>query len=226
MVKGYEYAKDRFVVMTEDELAAAQAEATRAIEITEFVPLTEVDPIYFDKPYYLGPDVERKAEKHYQMLKQALLSSGLAAVAKYAARGKQYLVALRATERGLIMEQLRYADEIRAFDEVPMGDESEVGEAELGLALQIIAMSTSEAFDPTQYKDEVRLALEAAIQRKIDGEEIAVSHVEEPRAQVVDLMAALKASLAQSMAEGRKAPKKADDENAEDAAAEPQSSAG
>ncbi|MFT7623883.1 MAG: DNA end-binding protein Ku [Myxococcota bacterium] len=213
MVKGYEYAKDQFVVISDEEVEAVQLEATRAIEITEFVPISQIDPIYFDKPYYLGPDVDRKAEKHYVMLKNALLASGLAAVAQYAARGKQYLVVLRATDQGLVMEQLRYAEEIRTFDEVPMGDEQDVSEAELQLALQIIAMTTSEAFDPTQYSDTVRAAMRAAIDRKIEGQEITILHVEEPRAQVVDLMAALKASLARSMAEkaGRKEPHMAEE---------------
>lgn len=194
MVKGFEYAKDRFVVMSDEEVKEAQAAATKAIETQEFIPISAIDTIYFDKPYYLGPD--KGGDKPYHLLKTAMMQSGLAGIAQYAARGKAYLVLVRATDEGLLMQQLRYSDEVRPFSEVPMGDETEVRDAELALALQIIAMSTSEKFSPENYEDTVRHKLEQAIQRKIDGQEVSVSHEEEPKAQLIDLMAALKASLA------------------------------
>ncbi len=179
--------------MSDEEIASAQTEATRAIEITEFIPLAKIDTIYFDKPYYLGPDTG--GDKPYHLLAEAMRQSGLAGIAQYAARGKQYLVLVRASDEGLVMQQLRYADEVRAFSEVPMGEDTEVREQELALALQIIAMSTSETFDPSKYEDTVRHTLERTIQAKIDGEEVTVAHVEEPKAQLIDLMAALKASI-------------------------------
>jgi DNA end-binding protein Ku len=192
MVKGYEFAKDQYVTFTDDELKAMAQEAERAIEITEFVPAEQVDPIYFDGAYYLGPD--KGGDKAYHLLVEAMRQTGRSALAKWAARGKQYLVLIRPVKGGLVMQQLLYADEVRAISEVPVGD-ADVKEGELTLAVQLVNQIASDEFRPEQYEDDVRKRTQAAIQRKIEGQEVTAS-VEPPKAQIIDLMEALKASLA------------------------------
>ncbi len=206
LTKGYEFAKGQFVLFTDEELKAIQPEPTNAVEITEFVPLDEVDPLYFGKPYYLGPD--KGGAKPYRLLAAAMKQTGRAALAKYAARGKNYLVLLRPFQDGLIMQQLYYADEIRPFSEVPLGD-AEVKDPEIQLALQLIDQTASEAFHPENYEDEVRNQVWEMVERKIQGEDIVAAPTEEPRAQVIDLMEALKASLSEASGEDKsKATKK------------------
>jgi len=195
LVKGYEVAKGQYVLFSDDELKALNPDSTNAIEITEFVPLAEVDPVYFEKTYYLGPD--KGGLKPYRLLSKAMRETGRAALAKYAARGKDYLVLLRPFDDGLAMQQLRYADEIRSFDEVPVGD-AEVQPAELELALRLIEQVATDEFHPQQYEDEQRKRTRALIERKIEGEEIVAPPEEAPKAQIIDLMAALKASLGES----------------------------
>jgi DNA end-binding protein Ku len=202
MVKGYEYAKGQYVLFTEDEIKALSREATNAMEITEFVPLEQVDPIYFEKSYYLGPD--KGGERPYRLLAEAMRQTSRAALARYAARGKDYLVLLRPFEEGLIMQQLRYHDELRPFSEVPIGD-AEVREAELKLARQIIDQIANDRFEPETYEDEVRKQTMEMIEQKVSGQEITAAPVEAPKAQIIDLMAALKASLA-SGAQPQEAP--------------------
>jgi DNA end-binding protein Ku len=192
MVKGYEYAKGQYVLFSEDEIKALAREATNAIEITEFVPLEQVDPIYFEKSYYLGPD--KGGERPYRLLAEAMRQTSRAGLARYAARGKDYLVLLRPFEEGLIMQQLRYYDELRPFSEVPIGD-AEVREPELNLAKQIIAQIANDRFEPTAYEDEVRKQTMELIEKKVAGQDISAAPVEAPKAQIIDLMAALKASL-------------------------------
>jgi DNA end-binding protein Ku len=192
MVKGYEYAKGQYVLFSEEEQKALMREATNTVAITEFVPLSQVDPIYFEKTYYLGPD--KGGDRPYRLLAEAMLRTGQAAVARYAARGKDYLVLIRPFEGGLIMQQLRYNDEIRPFAEVPIGP-AEVREPELQLAMQLIEQIASDHFAPQNYEDEVRKQAREMIDKKIQGQEITAPPVEAPRAQVIDLMAALKASL-------------------------------
>jgi DNA end-binding protein Ku len=193
MVKGYEFAKDQYVTFTEEEIKAMAEEATRTIEITEFVPAEKVDPVYFDVAYYLGPD--KGGERAYKLLAAAMKQTGRSALAKWPARGKQYLVLLRAIEGGLVMQTLHYADEVRPFTEVPVGDAA-VKEPELRLATQLVEQIATDEFHPENYQDEVRKRYQEAIQRKVDGQEVTVPTVEQPRAQIVDLMEALKASLA------------------------------
>jgi len=195
MVKGYEFAKDQYVTFTPDELKSLEEKATGSIDIAEFVPLAAIDPVYFDRPYYLGP--EKGGDKAYLLLAEAMRETGRAALARYAARGKQYLVMLRPTQdgRALVLQQLLYADEVRALSDVPLPD-GEVREPELKLAMQLIDQIASETFDPTQYRDEVRERIQADIERKVQGQDI--SQAAEPSAEparVIDLMAALKASL-------------------------------
>ena len=148
MVKGYEFAKDQYVTFTPDELKALEEKATGSIDIAEFVPLAAIDPVYFDRPYYLGP--EKGGDKAYLLLAEAMRETGRAALARYAARGKQYLVMLRPTSdgRALVMQQLLYADEVRSLADVPLPD-GEVSEAELKLAKQLIDQIAPETFDPT-----------------------------------------------------------------------------
>ena len=192
MVKGYEFTKDQYVTFTEAELKAMAEESTRAIEITEFVPLQKVDPVYFESATYLGPD--KGGERAYSLLAAAMRQTGRSALAKWAARGKMYLVMLRPVEKGLVMQVLLYADEVRPFDEVPVGD-VQVKDAELKLAIQLIDQIATEEFHPENYEDEVRKRYNAAIQEKVQGREITAAPTEEPKAQIIDLMEALKASL-------------------------------
>ena len=165
MVKGYEFAKDQYVTFTPEELKALEQEKERAIEITEFVPAKQVDPIYFDGAYFLGPD--EGGDKAYHLLAEAMRQTGRAALAKWAARGKQYLVLIRPMGKGLVMQQLLYADEVRGIDEVPLG-EADVKDGELKLAVQLVHQIASEEFRPQDYEDEVRKRTKDAIQKKID----------------------------------------------------------
>ena len=200
--KGYEFSKGQYVMFSDDELKALQERATHALEITEFLPTAKVDPIYFEKTYYLGPD--KGGDRAYKLLAQALRKSGRSAIAKYAARGKQYLVLLRPVKDALVMQQLRYADEIRSISEVPLGD-ARVKPGELKLALQIVDQSVSDTFRPEDYTDEVRQRIVAQIEKKVDGQEITLEPEEEPKAQVIDLMQALKSSLARKAGDRRPA---------------------
>jgi len=193
MVKGYEFAKGQYVTFTDEEIKAVSEESTKAIEITEFVPVETVDPIFYDKAYYLGPD--KGGDRAYALLSEAMNKTGRVGLAKYAARGKQYLVMLRPADGGLVMQQLHYVDEIRAMDELDLA-EIELKDAELDLAVQFIEQIARDDFAPEQYHDEVKERLQAAIQQKVDGEEITAGPGEAPKAQIIDLMEALKASLA------------------------------
>ncbi len=192
MIKGYEFAKEQYVTFKPEELKALEEQASQSIDITEFVPAEQVERIYLDKPYYLGPD--KGGERAYRLLAAALRKTGRAAIAKYASRGKQYLVMVRPMDDGLIMEQLLYPQEIRAFSEVPCG-EAEVKQQELELAVQLIEQAATDDFKPENYRDEVRERVLALIQQKVDGEEIMLAPTAEPKTQILDLMAALKASL-------------------------------
>jgi DNA end-binding protein Ku len=192
MVKGFEFAKDRYVTFNGDELKALEEIATQTIDIAEFVPASEVDPVFFDRAYHLGPD--KGGAKAYRLLALALERSGKAALARYAARGKQYLVLIRPRAGRLVMQQLYYADEVRAPEEVPV-DEAEVKDPEIQLALRLIEQTASEGFHPERYEDAVKKRTLEAIERKVQGQEIQVA-APEPQGQVIDLMEALKASLA------------------------------
>jgi DNA end-binding protein Ku len=192
MVKGYEFTKDRYVTFTGEELKALDEIASQTIDIAEFVPAAEVDPVYFDRAFHLGPD--RGGAKAYRLLALALEQSGKAALGRYAARGKQYLVLIRARGGRLVMQQLFYADEVRPLDEVEIED-AQVKDAEVQLALQLIAQTSVERFEPGKYEDAVKRRVLEAIDRKVAGQEIQVA-TPEPQAQVIDLMEALKASIA------------------------------
>lgn len=193
LVKGYQFAKDQYVTFKPEELKALEAEATQTIEIVEFVPVDQVERAYIGKTYYLGP--ARGGDKAYSLIGAAMKKTGWAALAKYAARGKQYLVLVRPVGDHLVLEQLHYAHEVRDIADVPSG-EGEVVEAELGLAVQLIEQIASENFDPSKYEDEVGQRMLEAVERKVaDGTEITAPVEEETTAQVIDLMAALRASV-------------------------------
>ena len=192
-VKGYEFAKDQYVTFSEEEIKAMAEEAQKAIEITEFVPAAKVDPVYFDGAYYLGPD--KGGEKAYKLINEAMKQTGRAALAKWAARGKQYLVLIRPVGNGLVMQQLLYKDEVRPISEVPI-EEAELKDSELKLAVQLVEQIANDEFKPENYEDEVRKRYNEAIQRKVEGQEVITAAEAPKSAQIIDLMEALKASLA------------------------------
>jgi DNA end-binding protein Ku len=201
MVKGYEFAKDQYVRFSDEEIKALQEKATQTIDIAEFVPAAQVDPLFFDTAYFLGPD--KGGDKAYSLLAEAMRRTGRAALARYTARGKQYLVLVRPHERGLLMQQLHYADEVRSMSDVPLGS-AEVKDAELDLAVKLVEQIASDRFQPQHYEDAVRKRTMEQIQKKIQGQEITVPLAEAPKAQVIDLMQALKASLQATPAPERK----------------------
>jgi DNA end-binding protein Ku len=194
MIKGYEYAKDQYVVLAEDELKALERSSDQSIEIEEFVPISQVDPIYFDKTYLLGPD--KGGQKAYRLLCDAMAKAGRGALAKYSSRGKQQLVLLRQAQGGLMLHALFYADEVRGFEEVDHGESIVVKPGELDLAVQLIEQLASTSFAPQKYDDEYRKQVLDLIEQKVAGQEIVVSPAQPPKAQIIDLMEALKASLA------------------------------
>jgi DNA end-binding protein Ku len=202
IVKGYEFAKGQFVLFDDEELKVVEAPKSDSIDIVSFVPADRVDRLFFNKAYYLGPD--KGGARAYRLLSAALRESGRVAIAKHATRGKEYLVLIRPYQEGLLLEQLFYAEEIRAFDEVPL-EEGEVNEAELKLAMQLIDQAVADEFDADGYRDEVRDKTLELIQSKIEGHQITAAPVEESKTQIIDLMAALKASLEEDEASAAEA---------------------
>jgi DNA end-binding protein Ku len=195
IIKGYELTKGNFVELSKSELKALEAVASDEIGIQEFVPAAAVDPLFFERHYYLGAG--KGGDRAYQLFRDALEDSELVAIAAYAARGKQYIVLLRPYESGLAMHQLRYPDEVKAWSEVPAIKHTKASPAELALARQVIDNLRHETFDPGQYKDEVKARVRRLIASKAKGGEITAPPAVE-RAPVTDLMAALKASLGAS----------------------------
>lgn len=192
MVKGYEFAKGQYVTFSPDEIKALDAVATNSIDLAEFVPTTAVDPMMIEKSYYLGPD--KGGERAYGLLAEAMQQGDQVGIATYSARGKQYILAIRPYRNGLIALQLRYADEVKAWSDVPMPNLPEVKPAELALANQLISQISHETFDPNKYKDEVKAKVLDLIQAKVEGQEITAAP-EAPQGKIIDLMEALKASL-------------------------------
>lgn len=212
MVKGYEFAKDQYVTFTPEELKELEEASTGTVEITEFVPDEKIDPIYYDKAYFLAPD--KGGAKPYALLSRSMRSTGRCALARWAARGKEYLVQLRPVKEGLIMQQLLYADEVRPMSDIEI-PEATVKDAELKLAVQLIEQISAEEFDPKAYEDKVQKRIAEAIDEKIAGKEISVSPsvpAGKGGAQVIDLMEALRSSLGKGGRKTetqRKPPKKA-----------------
>ena len=193
MVKGYQFTEDRYVTFTKEELKALEEPSTQMIDITEFVASEAIDPIYYDKAYYLAPG--KGGAKPYALLRQAMQEAQRFGLGKWATRGKQYIVELRPVADGIVLQQLLYADEVRGIGELGI-EKGEVRAPELKLAKQLIEQITSDKFDPSAYQDEERKRIEAAIQKKIEGEQIAISpDTAKGGAQIIDLMDALRASL-------------------------------
>lgn len=194
MVKGYEFEKDRFVLFSAEELKALEEASSPTIEIMAFIPEKSVDPLYYDKAYLIAPD--KRGGKPYALLAEAMRKSGRCALAKWAWKSKQYVVQVRPVEDGLVLQQLLYADEVRSLKDLGI-EPVTVTAGELQLALQLIDQISQDAYDPSQYVDEERKRILAAIDEKIAGKEVVASaHDEAPStAQVIDLMEALRASL-------------------------------
>lgn len=206
MVKGYEFSKGQYVIFTPEELKALEEKATNAVDIVAFIPLAAVERIYLDRAYFLGPD--KGGDRAYRLLVESLRETGRAALGQYAVRGQQYLALVRPMGDVLVMEQLHYADELKSAAEVPQG-ETRIKPAELALAKQLIEQSSTDEFHPEEYKDTVRGRVLEAIQQKVEGQDITEEPAEAPKAKIIDLMAALKASLARGPAADDDAPKPA-----------------
>jgi DNA end-binding protein Ku len=193
LVRGFEFTRDQYVRLTDEELKALEGEASKAIEISEFVPLSTVDPVYFEKTYYLGPD--KGGEKPYRLLAEAMGQAGKVALAKFVMRGRENLVLLRSAQNGLMLHAMYFADEVRDFGEIDKGESAKISSAETNLAMRLIDELSTGQFKPEQYEDEYRQRVLDLVQQKAEGKEITIAEAPAPRAQVIDLMAALKESL-------------------------------
>ena len=194
LVKGYEFQKDQYVRFADEELKALEGEASKVIDIAEFVPLPSVDPIYFEKTYYLGPD--KGGEKPYRLLADAMAKSDRVALATFVMRGKESLVLIRPSQDGLMLHTMYFADEVRDFGEIEKGKSVKLRDGELQLAERLIDELSHEEFKPEQYHDDYRNRVLDLVNSKVEGKEITAQAPEAQRAQVIDLMDALKQSLA------------------------------
>jgi DNA end-binding protein Ku len=212
MTKGYEFAKDQFVSFTPEELKTLEDATTHSIDIGQFVPLDSVDPVFYDGTYYLAPD--KGGAKPYALLSTALRRTKQCAIGRWVSRGREHIVVIRPIDAGLAMHQLHFQDQVRSVKEVGL-EPTTVSEAELKLAEQLIEQLSAKSFDPNEYHDEFKGRVEAAIQRKVAGKEVSLSEAPVAKAggNVIDLMAALKASLdaktSTTSAKERKTPKRA-----------------
>lgn len=195
IVKGYEYARGQYVTFTEEELKSFEAERSNSIEITEFVPLESVDFVHVEKSYYLGPD--KGGDKAYKLLSEAMGNKDRVAVGRWAARGKEQLVLVRPYgDGGLILHQLFYANEVRSFEEIDTGAKLSFSDKERELAEKLIEQLSSDEFEPEKYSDTFSDRVRAAVEQKVQGEEVTIAP-EAPKAQIIDLFEALKKSLAE-----------------------------
>jgi DNA end-binding protein Ku len=194
--RGYEIAPDEYVTVTDEELAALKPEASRTIDITDFVELSEIDPIYFERPYYLAPD--NRAEKAYHLLWKAMRDSGKVGLAKFVMRQKEYLCAIRPTDKLLMLETMNYADEINRPDEIPGVDaRPKIEDKQLKMARQLIDALSGD-FEPGKYKDTYRGQVLKMIEQKAEGKEITLAPEPREPARAVNLMKALEASIAEA----------------------------
>jgi DNA end-binding protein Ku len=207
LVKGYEVAKDQYVRVGDEELKALEGEASKTIDIAEFVPLEKVDPVYFEKAYYLGPD--KGGEKAYRLLTDAMAKSGRVAVATFVMRGKESLVLIRPSSDGLMLHTMFFADEVRNFGEIDKGMGAKIRDGEMDLAQQLIDGLSNDDFKPENYEDSYRVRVLQLIEQKVEGKEVTVTAPVAERAQVIDLMDALKESLAKRVPSERKPAAKA-----------------
>jgi DNA end-binding protein Ku len=194
LVKGYEFSKEQYVRFTDEELKSLEGEASKVIEIAEFVPLPDVDPIYFEKTYYLGPD--KGGEKAYRLLADAMTKTDRVALAKFVMRGKESLVLIRSAQDGLMLHTMYFADEVRDFGEIDKGQSAKLREGELDLALRLVEELSHDEFKPEQYADDYRQRVLDMVNSKVEGKEVTAVGPQVQRAQVIDLMDALKQSLA------------------------------
>ncbi|MEJ1965273.1 MAG: Ku protein [Gammaproteobacteria bacterium] len=193
IVKGYEFAKDQYVIFTAEEIKALEESGSHAVDVTEFVPLESIDPVYFDRAYYLAPD--KGGAKPYTLLAKALLLTGRCALGRWASHGRDNLVMVRPMGSGLVMQQLLFGEEVRKIADLDI-EAATVKDAELKLAQQLIQQQSVDSFDPSAHVDEVKQRIEAAIARKVEGKEFTLpAERSETSANVIDLMDALKASL-------------------------------
>ncbi|HET7854534.1 MAG TPA: Ku protein [Candidatus Methylomirabilis sp.] len=202
LVKGYEFAKEQYVRFTDEELKSLEGEASKVIDIAEFVPLPKVDPIYFEKTYYLGPD--KGGEKAYRLLADAMAKTDRVALAKFVMRGKESLVLIRPAQDGLMLHTMYFADEVRDFGEIEKGQSAKIKEGELELALRLVDELSNGDFKPEQYQDEYRLRVLDLVNLKVEGKEVTAVGPQVQRAQVIDLMEALKESLAKRVPQEKK----------------------
>ena len=213
MTKGYEFAKDQYVIFSAEELKELEDKTSHSIDIAQFVPLETVDPVYFAGTYYLAPD--KGGSKPYSLLVAALKKSRQCAVGRWTSRGKEHVVVIRPLDDGLAMHQLHFQAEVRTMNDLGV-EAAPVSDAEMTLANQLVQHLSVERFDPNEFVDEFKGRVEAAIERKVQGKEVSLAEapVWSSKANVIDLMAALKASLnarekKPSEIKERKAPKRA-----------------
>ena len=207
LVRGYEFSKEQFVRVGEEELKGLEGESSRIIDIAEFVPLPSVDPVYFEKSYYLGPD--KGGEKAYRLLADAMAKSDRVALATFVMRGKESLVLIRPADKGLMLHTMYFADEVRDFNEVDKGEGAKIRDGELELAQKLIDELSHDEFKPEEYRDQYRERVLDLINTKVEGKEVTVAAPPAQRAQVIDLMDALKESLAKRVPADKKPPVKA-----------------
>ncbi len=203
IVRGYEYAKDQYVRVTDEELKALEGEASQVIDISEFVPLPEVDPIYYENTYYLGPD--KGGEKAYRLLADAMTRTNRVALATFVMRGKESLVLIRPSQDGLVLHTMYFADEIRSSGEIEKGKSAKIKNGELDLAVRLIDELAADRFEPEKYHDAYRMRVLDLINTKVEGKEVTPVGPQVQRAQVIDLMEALKKSLEKKVS-GEKRP--------------------
>src|SRR5579863_371049 len=194
IVKGYEFAKDQYVQFTSEEIKALEETGSDSIDIVEFVPLASVDPLYFDRSYYLAPG--KGGARPYALLAAALRETQRCAVGHWASHGRDHMIVLRPIDKAIVMHQLHFAAEVRSVEDIGSVP-TEVKDSKLKLARQLIEQQKSNRFDPSLYVDEVKARIEAAIQKKVEGKQVSVSvaPTRTPAGNVIDLTAALKASL-------------------------------
>lgn len=203
MIKGYEFEKDRFVLFQPEELKALEESSSPTIEIMSFIPAKSVDPLFYDKAYLLAPD--KRGGKPYALLAEAMRQSERCALARWAWKAKQYVVQIRPSEDGLVLQQLLYASEVRSLKDLEF-ERVEVSKPELQLALQLIDQISTDSYDPSQYVDEEKKRILAAIDEKIAGKQVVANAPSEESGstgQVIDLMEALRASLGKKPAGGK-----------------------
>jgi len=207
LVRGYQVSARKWVELEDDEIAAAAGSQSRLIDVDHFVPASDIDPVYFEKAYYLGPD--KGGEKAYRLLTDAMMKTGRVAVATFVMRGKESLVLIRPSSDGLMLHTMFFSDEVRNFGEIEKGLGAKIRDGEMDLAKQLIDGLSNDDFTPENYEDRYRLRVVQLIESKVEGKEITVTAPEAARAQVIDLMDALKESLAKRVPDGKKPPSKA-----------------